>query len=361
MTNAPKPFPQTVILCGVRDIRNYRLDSGSGKAVITGGSAFNIKAASLTMSNFTQTEVQHLYQQHTAETGQIFLPSVVDYVWELTQGQPWLVNALGYEVCFALKANRDRSVAITPEMMATAKETLILRRETHLDQLIDKLKEKRVQRVIGPILTGDTEPENIPTDDIWYVRDLGLITTEGQIRLANPIYQEVIPRELTYSTQLTITHQPQWYIAQDGRIDMPKLLQAFQQFFREHSASWLERFQYKEAGPQLLLQAFLQRIINGGGQLIREYGLGTQRTDLLLIWPYSEGVQRVVLELKIRYKSLDKTIAQGLEQTWHYMDKCGTDEGYLIIFDRNPNRTWGEKIFQQTAMHQGQKIMLWGM
>ncbi|QTA82035.1 Uncharacterized protein dnl_43980 [Desulfonema limicola] len=50
-----------------------------------------------------------------------------------------------------MKANRDRSVKITPEMIHQAGENLILRRETHIDQLADKLTEKRVQRVIGPI------------------------------------------------------------------------------------------------------------------------------------------------------------------------------------------------------------------
>ena len=146
---------------------------------------------------------------------------------------------------------------------------------------------------------GDQEPSAIPPDDVSYVRDLGLIKTEGQLTIANPIYQEVIPRELTYSTQLTISEQPAWYIRPDGRLDLPKLLAAFQQFFREHSESWLERFDYKEAGPQLLLQAFLQRILNGGGRVDREYGLGRRRTDLLIVWNYPGGVQRAVIELKL--------------------------------------------------------------
>lgn len=49
------------------------------------------------------------------------------------------------------------------------------------------------------------------------------------------------------------------------------LLAAFQAFFREH---WVTRFGYQEAGPQLLLQAFLQRIVNNDGRIEREYGLG---------------------------------------------------------------------------------------
>ncbi len=114
----------------------------------------------------------------------------------------------------------------------------------------------------------------IKIDDIWYVRDLGLIRTEGQIRIANRIYQEVIPRKLTFSTQLTISHQPAWYIrSDDGRLDTDKLMSAFQDFFRKHSERWIGRFDYREAGPQLFIQAFLQRIVHSGGRVEREYGL----------------------------------------------------------------------------------------
>ena len=227
---------------------------------------------------------------------------------------------------------------------------------------MDKLREERVRRVIEPILAGETGPEFLPTDDVLYVQDLGLIQRQaGQLTIANPIYQEVIPRELTFTTQLTISHQPAWYIKPDGRLDMEKLLAAFQQFFREHSEHWLERFNYKEAGPQLLLQAFLQRVVNGGGRVEREYGLGRQRTDLFLIWPHPQGAQKVTLELKIRYGSLEQTIEAGLEQTWAYMDKTGSAEGHLIIFDRDEGRSWQEKIFRQERVFAGQSITVWGM
>ncbi|GAB4415465.1 MAG: hypothetical protein Fur0044_10580 [Anaerolineae bacterium] len=249
-----KAFPQSVVLCGVRDVRDYRIHSSQEKTIITGGSAFNIKAKSLRLGNFTQAEVRQLYGQHTAETGQLFAEAAIELAWKLTQGQPWLVNALVYETCFEMEAGRDRSQTVTMEMVIEAKERLIMRRETHLDQLVDKLKEERVRRVIEPILAGTSSPDLIPTDDINYIQDLGLIRTdEGQLAIANSIYQEIIPRELTYSTQLTITQQPAWYIGPDGRLEMAKLLAGLQQFFREHSESWVQRFDYAEAGPQLLM------------------------------------------------------------------------------------------------------------
>ena len=368
----PALFPQSIVLCGVRDVRDYRIHSAREKAVITGGSAFNIKAESQRLGDFSYQEIETLYRQHTDETGQKFVDGSLDLVWDLTQGQPWLVNALGYEVCFKMKEGRERSRPITTEMVEQAKENIILRRDTHIDQLADKLQEERVRRVIGPILAGLKEPEQISTDDLYYVRDLGLVKIEGQLRIANRIYQEVIPRELTFSTQITISEQPSWYVGPDGRLKMESLLCAFQDFFREHSEHWVERFQYKESGPQLLLQAFLQRIVNSGGRVEREYGLGRMRTDLFVIWPVgaqraedkkesAKGVQKFVIELKVLHKSLERTIAEGLEQTAAYMDRCGTDKGHLVVFDRGKEKAWEEKIFHREEKFHDKTIQVWGM
>ena len=359
----PHHFPQSVILCGVRDVRDYRIHSASEKTIITGGSAFNIKAESLRLGDFSRREVEALYQQHTDETGQIITPEALARVWALTEGQPWLVNALGYETCFYLKAGRDRSQPITADQVEEAKENLILRRETHLDQLADKLQEERVRRVIGSLLAGDTVAEDFQQDDVSYLLDLGLIKQEigGAIRIANPIYQEVIPRELGWNIQSGITEQTAWYVTPEGRLDMDKLLAAFQTFFREHSEHWVERFQYKEAGPQLLIQAFLQRIVNGGGRIEREYGLGKLRTDLLIIWPYGNQIQKAVIELKVLHKSLEQTLAQGLRQSCAYMDRCGTSEGHLVIFDRTPDKSWEEKLFRRQEQVDGKIITVWGM
>ena len=178
----PGLFPQSIILCGVRDVRDYRIHSSREKAIITGGSAFNIKAKSLRLGDFNKQEIEVLYGQHTEGTGQKFRPEVLDLVWEFTEGQPWLVNALGYETCFEIKAGRERDRPITADMIQQAKENIILRRDTHIDQLADKLRENRVRKVIEPILAGLNEPEQIPTDDLYYARDLGLIKYEDHIR-----------------------------------------------------------------------------------------------------------------------------------------------------------------------------------
>ena len=362
-SDRPQHYPQTVVLCGVRDVRDYRIQSTAENAIIAGGSAFNIRAESLRLGDFSPDDVQALLAQHTETTEQVFAEDAQDAVWELTQGQPWLVNALAYEACFRNKAGRDRSCPITAAAIGDAREQLILRRETHLDQLTDKLQEERVRRVVEPLLSGAESDEAIPQDDVEYVRDLGLITRRAPIAIANPIYQEVIPRDLTYTTQEYLVQDPAWYVDADGRLLLDDLLTAFQAFFREHSEHWVERFQYKEAGPQLLLQAFLQRIVNSGGRIEREYGLGRMRTDLLIVWPVpgDASVQRVVIECKLLYKSLEQTMLAGLDQTRAYMDRCGVVEGHLVIFDRTAGVSWDDKIFRREEGMGAAKVTVWGM
>ncbi len=365
----PAAFPQSIVLCGVRDVRDYRIVL-SNQDIVTGGSAFNIKAKSLRLGNFSKEEIRELYLQHTHETGQQWDEGCFPMVWEATEGQPWLVNALANEVTGEMEEGRDRTVTITPEMIYRAQERIIYRRDTHIDILIYKLEEPRVKRVIEPILANAEEPdeEKMKQDDIQYVTDMGLITRDRgkPIRIANGIYREIIPRELTWNTQQMLIQEPQWYENADGSINMEKLLLDFQQFFRQNADSWIQKFDYAEAGPQLLLQAFLQRIVNGGGYIDREYGLGRKRTDLLIRKPltdhYGGPIQRVVLELKIKRDSLEKTIEDGLKQTYGYMDSVGSvDEGHLIIFDRTQEKTWEERIWHRQCEYEGHPIMVWGM
>ncbi len=304
--------------------------------------------------------------EHTRETGQVFTPEALTLIWELTAGQPWLINALAYAACFEIKDGRDRTQPISIEQIQTAKEQLILERVTHLDQLADKLKEPRVRRVVEPILRGAELNEAATRDDIDYGIDLGLVRRGPDgLRIANPIYREVIPRELTLIliAQLNLEAQQQtaWYVRPDGRLDLPQLLAAFQQFFRENSEIWLERFDHQEAGPQLLMQAFLQRIVNGGGRVEREYGLGRRRTDLLIIWFHPGGVQQAVIELKVLRKGLAATLAEGLAQTVDYADRCGADEAHLVIFDRTPGQAWEERIWRRAETHAGRAIAVWGV
>ena len=194
-----------------------------------------------------------------------------------------------------------------------------------------------------------------------YARDLGLVAQKTPIRIANPLYAEVVPRELTWVVQEELAQETAWYVDADGGLLVDKLLAAFQAFFREHSEHWVARFSYREAGPQLLLQAFLQRVVNGGGRIEREYGLGRGRTDLLIVWPQGGRERRFVVECKLLHRNLEHTISQGLEQTAAYLDRCGGEAGHLVIFDRAEGRRWEDKLFHRHESAAGFAIEVWGM
>ena len=359
----PGRFPHSAILCGVVDVRDYRIRSSTENALVLGGSAFNIKSASLRLGDFAEREVRTLIAQHTEETGQVFTEAALRAVWTRTAGQPWLVNALCHDACFDEKGGRDRSHAITGEDIREAQERLILRRDTHIDQLACKLREERARRVIEPILTGANE-QTWSEEDVGYLRDLGLIALQddGAPRIANPIYAEVVPRHLTCAVQIGLPQERAWYVDEDGGLDMNGLIASFQTFFREHSEHWVQRFErYHEAGPQLLLQAHLQRVVNGGGLIEREYALGRGRTDLLIRWTQDGRERRFVVECKLRHGDLDATIRKGLEQTRVYMDHCGAESGHLIVFDRSWERPWEEKIFRRDPPPDEAPVTVWGM
>ena len=359
----PGAFPQCVVLCGLRDVRDYRIRSTS--------SPFNIVAKSLRLGDFTREETLTLLDQHTGETGQAFTDDAREAIWTQTLGQPWLVNALAYETCFERKAGRDRSRAVTADDVAEAREALIVRRVTHLDYLADKLREDRVRRVIEPMLSGVDE-HAFSYRDIEYVRDLGLIARDRPARIANPIYAEVVPRELGGILQEEVDLDTTRYVDADGSLDLDRLLKAFQDFFRRHSEHWKNRFLYEEAWPQILLQAYLHRVVNGGGRIEREYGLGRGRVDLLIQWPESrppEGsgggrMREYVVECKVvrAANGLESTITEGVEQAAGYMERCAAQAGHLVVIDQRAGRTWEEKVFRRQRQSQGgAPVEVWGM
>lgn len=353
----PDGFPQSVILCGVRDVRDYQIRSSREDQIVTGGSAFNIKAESLRLGDFDESQTRSLLLQHTEETGQNWSENALREVWESTRGQPWLANALAHEAC---RKVRDRSLQIEHDDIVESREVLILRRDTHLDQLADKLRENRVKRVIEPIVSGEPSTGVYQTDDVQYVRDLGLISAKRPIQIANPIYREIIPRELINSADESIPYETAWFV-EDGRLVMDGLMEAFQEFFREHSEHWKKRFDYQEAWPQLLLQAFLQRIVNAGGRIEREFGSGGGRIDLLVVWQNDRVRQKAVIECKVRRKALNRVIADGVVQVGEYMERSGTDEGHLVVFDKSVKRSWKEKVFKRSEMDKGRSVTVWGM
>lgn len=330
----PDGFPSSLALVGLRDVRDYKLASG-GVDRAHSSSPFNVKAESLTLRAFTAEEVVELYAQHAADTGQRFEPAASARAFELTQGQPWLVNALARQAVETFVP--DRSVAITADVIDRAKDELIRRQDTHLDSLYERLRERRVRAVIGPMLAGETLGD-VADDDRRFLIDLGLMRRGdgGGLVVANPIYREVMPRALAQGIVDTLPAAKPTWLAADGALDPDALLESFLGFWRQHGEVLQLAAPYAEVAPQLVLMAYLHRVANGGGRVEREYALGLGRIDLLL---EHHGV-RVAIELKVwrdRDKKRDPAI-DGLEQLDGYMERTGARVGWVVVFDQRTKR-----------------------
>jgi hypothetical protein len=229
----PGYFPSSVVLVGLRDVRDYKEKIRSEVESWGTASPFNVKSDSLFLNNFSREEVDELLEQHTRATGQVFPEEVKKEIFYLTGGQPWFVK-------------------------------------------------------------------------------------------------------------------------KDGALDIEKALKEFQEYYRRNSGAWLERYEYKESAHHLLLMAFLQRIVNSGGEIIREMAVGNGRIDMLVKYKNQE----FALELKVKRDKY--TIEDGKKQLARYLDGLGLNRGYLVIFDP-AGIEWEEKIYWKEILHNGKTIIMVGL
>jgi hypothetical protein len=309
---------------------------------------FNISDESLTLADFTPDEIKTLYRQHTDDTGQVFDDSALSRAWYWSQGQPWLANALAGRIISRYLKN-DFTVTITGGLMDMAADELILRRDPHLESLLDRLKEPRARRVMEPVILGNPVfTDRISDDDTGYVLDLGLLKASktGKLKPANPVYRETIARKLSecHMWRVSLDLSGRWM--DGGKLDMSLLLKSFQGFWRENSGM-TDPNGYNESVFHLALFAFLQRVLDGGADSIqREYALGNGRLDLNVTY----GQASYPLELKVKDKehSIDRTVNEGRMQLAVCMETCGAAEGWLVVLDRTPDKSWDEKLFWKT-------------
>jgi len=338
-------FPVSIALVGMRDLKDYITIAKDGVQP-SPLSPFNIKTDSILLGNFGQDDVKKLFAQRTEETGQQVTDEALEYVWEQSQGQPWIINSLFERVTMRI-LKRDDYSTVTREHIEQAREQMILARETHLDSLAVRLREPAIRGMMETLFSGNFDPQLAESDAFRICTDLGLVRLEkGVPSIANPIYRETLARQATFGAQ-TMIPEPEWqWEKPDGSLDMDALLREFQVFWRENSEMWEEKMSYTEAFPHLLLMAFLQRVLNGGGHIDREYAAGRGRMDLFVEY----NSNKYIIEIKLIYeKQSPETVKlKGLEQTAKYRDtKAPGCPAYLVIFDRRPEtreKPWEERL-----------------
>ena len=349
------PFPKSVALVGMLDVRDYKAQVRPDGESLGQISPFNIIRKDMLIPNFTEADIQALYSQHTAETGQVFADGVLEAIWRLTRGQPWLVNAIGCECVEEIHAFRYAE-PITVADVEAAKEAIIRRRDTHVDSLMERMREPRVRRLVEPLILGD-DTELTANDDDWrFITDLGLLRVErGTLVPANPMYAEIIGRYLSHGEQdRMIRSVPETPWVKDDGLDMAGLMAAFQRFWRENSGADRDIMGYREAVPHLVLMAFLQRVTNGGGHINREMALGQGRLDLCV--EFRGARYAIEVKTSANFKGDD-----SYKQCAKYLDDLGLSEGWMPIFDKAKDKSWDEKIYTRDETFNDKTIHVIGL
>ena len=350
------PFPSSVAVVGMMDIRDMRAKIRPDSETLGSKSPFNIIRKDFTLRNFTRDEIAELYAQHTEATGQVFETAALDEAWDLTNGQPWLVNALAAE-CVEEIHEFKYAEPVTASDMEVAKESIIRRRDTHMDSMIRLLREPRVRRIMIPVLLGGNLSDvSVNDDDYRYVQDVGLLREEnGALVPSNRMYSELIGRSLSLDEQTRMIQSvPKTPWVTPNGLDMAGLMAAFQAFWRENSGADRRAYEYGEATPHLVLMAFLQRVTNGGGRIVREMALNSRRLDLCVEY---RG-RRYAVEVKTAENFRG---AESYAQLAEYLDTLGLTEGWMPVFDEDKSKPWEQKIFTRDEAFGGKTIHVVGL
>jgi hypothetical protein len=335
----------------MRDLKDY-ITAAKGGVPVNPGSPFNIKEDSAALSNFQKDDIKRLFAQRTAENGQQITADALDYVYDQSRGQPWIVNSLFQRATMRV-LDAESSETVTLDHILEARKQMIEARETHLDALAYRLENPQIRGVMESLMTGEPDPLMAQGEAFRLCLDLGLVAIErGSPAVANPIYREVIAREITFGTQMAIP-EPEWkWQKPDGALDMDALLREFQIFWQANSEVWETKLDYPEAFPHLLLMAFLQRVANGEGRIEREYAAGRGRMDLAV--EYNGAWNIIEIKLLRQGKTFEALMEEGIRQTLRYRDSFSpalrSADGkpaqcYLVIIDRRPVKpSWNERI-----------------
>lgn len=352
----PRGFPQSIGLIGLRDVQDYTAqqqtstnEAGNEPGVET---PFNVKSTSLSIDNLTSEQMDELLCQHTQATGQEFPEELRENLFDLTQGQPWLVNAIADLILSDILGN-DYYIEIKQPHLIRAQHLLLERRETHIDNILKKLRERPVRLVIEAIINGEAPDFSKFKDALAYARSTGIVTCHPPVRFANPIYQELALKTMcsVFTESLPTDLVDIEYYWQGNELSVDELLEEFQLFYQRFAETWIDRYEFKEAGRQLLFIAFLMRLTHGQADFEWDMALGHGRCCVTVNYMG----QRMAFVMKLRHDNYSRE--EGLNQTMRYLKQINLEQGYLLLFDL----FWEERVYREELEYQNKYIILLGM
>jgi hypothetical protein len=347
-----KPAPYAVCLAGVHDIKNLKARYRKETASIGSASPFNI-AIDYELPPFSLKNIRQYYLQHSSETGQTFDYEVIDRVYRVTNGHPWLVSVLAKTMVENLVPNRRQRIQL--EHAETAIQKLIASRNPNFESLFKNARNPRLFPMVLDLLEGKPRRYNIQSNEIDLGVTYGIFAEKDrQLILANQIYVQVLYQNFEEDLK---GHDAGEIIAgnqfesRNGRLDFRRVFDKFQAFMKAKGAAVAKHPEFGEAFGQLLLLSYLDLLVNGKGWTFKEVQSGDGRIDVLCCYKK----QKEVVEIKLWYGG--RRYHAGLTQLAKYLDSENLNHGYLVVFDRRENAP-REHHFSEHQVA-GKKIQAW--
>ena len=282
----------------------------------------------------------------------MFTPEAVAYAYELTRGQPWLVNALASEIVDRMGV--PATMTVTPNTSTRPPNGSSWRRETHIDSLLDKLREPAVRGSSSPSSPGRRSTSRRSPTTCLRPRPRPGPADRHEVEIANPIYRNVITRVLADGMFAGVpgAPQPRSFILPDGRLGPAGPAHPLRRLLAQEPRTPRRRQPYREVTPHVTLLGYLDRAIRPPVRSLRvpvsrAAASSTASTASaaaprpLIRWNHTgptatPAVQREALEIKThRPGDADPTDA-GIHQLDGYLLRLGLPTGYLVIFDQRP-------------------------
>ncbi|MDR1621264.1 MAG: hypothetical protein LBS00_02690 [Synergistaceae bacterium] len=368
--NSPRMFPQSVILSGVRDVRDSNIEIGEDEYLL-GRSGSDIRDRTIVFYNFTQGEIKELCDQYTAETGQTFQDSVYSRLYSLTGGRPWLVNALLCEALYEIGFGNDPSKSITFGMIDAAKDHFIARQNIYMDQLSMKLSSRSVRETLFPILIGGRWEKKPRQEDLDYLEDLELITKSSTgWGIPNAMYREIIPKVVGRNLKDELAHvvDRAKFLKPDRRLNFREMIQFYQRLYCDYFLAWGRRYDLQGVLAQILLHTFLHYVLGDRGRMECDYAMSTGCVDISVGWGYSlengeRREERFVVEIRLfnKTQSHEAVVRHGVTQVAAYAKPRQPYEIYLLILDEDETKTWYDRLFQEEHICDEMAIHVYGL
>ena len=321
---------KSVILVGVSNIVGVVSDNAS---------PFNI-ADNLNVPYFTNEEVHELLHQHETETGQQFDAKVKQKIYQITAGQPGLVNGFAFKL---IEDFPDKKIITYDNYLKVEKWYLNEAIDKNFSNILNKAKEERrfVERLL---FTEDKIPFKIDRPSIKLLHTNGLIKKDENDNVTfwvpfykKRLYDAFYPYSNGETKNILRSFVLNELLDENDRLILDNFISGYKEYVKRRGFKVFmekdEKGNYSSIKESALIysfetyiQAFLQVV---GGKSYREADTGLGKSDLII----NVNSEEYLIETKIYY--YEKQFCDGKKQLAYYCKRLGLDKGVYLVFYPN--------------------------